>query len=96
MREGSKVVCVDDSFETGIINLYKMLPIKDKVYTVRGMSVGVSTTSEAGEIAVYLVGLENPCSNVHPFPERGFKIERFREIEEPVAEAVEYAEEMSK
>ena len=53
MREGSKVVCVDDSFETWIINLYKMLPIKDKVYTVRGMSVGVSTTSEAGEIAVY-------------------------------------------
>ena len=96
MREGSKVVCVDDSFETRIINLYKMLPIKDKVYTVRGMSVGVSTTSEAGEIAVYLVGLENPCSNVPPFPERGFRIERFREIEEPVAEAVEYAEEMSK
>jgi hypothetical protein len=96
MREGSKVVCVDDSFETGIINLYKMLPIKDKTYTVRGMSVGVSTTSEAGEIAVYLVGLENPCSNVPPFPERGFRIERFREIEEPVEEAVEYAEEMSK
>lgn len=96
MREGSKVVCVDDSFETGIINLYKMLPIKDKVYTVRGMSVGVSTTSEAGEIAVYLVGLENPCSNVPPFPERGFRIERFREIEEPVEEAVEYAEKMSK
>jgi len=96
MREGSKVVCVDDSFETGIINLYKMLPMKDKIYTVRGMSVGVSTTSEAGEIAVYLVGLENPCSNVPPFPERGFRIERFREIEEPIAEAVEYAEEMSK
>jgi hypothetical protein len=96
MREGSKVVCVDDSFETGIINLYKMLPIKDKVYTVRGMSVGVSTTSEAGEIAVYLVGLENPCSSTPPFPERGFKVERFREIEEPVEEAVEYAEEMSK
>jgi hypothetical protein len=52
MREGSKVVCVDDSFETGIINLYKMLPMKDKIYTVRGMSVGVSTTSEAGSAIV--------------------------------------------
>lgn len=89
MRTGSKVVCVDDVFEKGIINLYKCLPIKDKTYTVRGMSVAISTTSQEGEIAVYLVGMENPCSNVPPFPERGFKVERFLEIEPPVEVAVE-------
>ena len=83
VRAGSKVICVDDRFPTEIILFYNHLPIKDKVYVVRGMGVGVGLNGQEGEVVVYLKGLENPCSTTPPHPERGFHADRFREIEPP-------------
>ncbi len=90
---GSKVVCVDDRFPPDIIAYYNALPIKDRQYTIRGIGIGISTNGEAGEVVVYLEGLENPCSTTPPHPERGFAQHRFREIEPPAeVEAEELAE----
>ena len=94
MRTGSKVVCVDDRFPTELLIYYNSLPIKDKVYVVRGMAVGLSSQGEPGEIVVYLEGMENPKSAKPPHPERGFAEWRFREIEPP-AEAEEQALELA-
>ncbi len=94
VRTGSKVVCVDDRFPPELLLYYNCLPIKDKVYKVRDMGVGLSSTGEHGEIVVYLEGMQNPCSSVPPHPERGFAEWRFREIEPPL-EAEEIAEELA-
>ena len=93
MRTGSKVVCVDDRFPPELMLYYNCLPLKDRVYKVRGMAVGLSSQGEPGEIVVYLEGMENPKSAKPPHPERGFAEWRFREIEPP-AEAEEQAEEL--
>lgn len=93
MRTGSKVVCVDDRFKPELMVYYNCLPIKDRVYVVREMGVGLSATGEEGEIVVYLEGMENPRSTKPPHPERGFAEWRFREIEPP-AEESEQAEEL--
>lgn len=86
MRAGSKVICVDDKFPTDLLLFYNYLPIKDRIYVVRDMGVGLSSTGEQGEIVVYLEGMPNPCSSVPPHPERGFAEWRFREIEPPAEE----------
>ena len=83
MRTGSRVVCVDDKFKPELMLYYNCLPIKDRVYVVREMGVGLSATGEEGEIVVYLEGMENPRSTKPPHPERGFAEWRFREIEPP-------------
>ena len=54
MRTGSKVVCVDDRFKPELMLYYNCLPIKNRVYVVREMGVGLSATGEEGEIVVYL------------------------------------------
>lgn len=94
VRTGSKVVCVDDRFPPELMLYYNCLPLKDRVYKVRGMAVGLSSQGEPGEIVVYLEGMENPKSSKPPHPERGFAEWRFREIEPP-AEAEEQALELA-
>ena len=81
MRAGSKVVCVDDGFSPEIASFYDHLPIKDRIYVIRDIGIGIGINGEAGEIVVYLYGLTNPASTTPPHPERGFNAERFREIE---------------
>lgn len=95
MVSGTKVICVDDRFPLEILIYYTNLPLKDKVYTVRDVEVGVGLDGEAGEIAVTLVEIANPNSKVPPYRERGFKIERFRELEPEVEVAEEVEEEMT-
>ena len=92
VKVGSKVVCVDDRFPPDILVYYNSLPLKDRVYVVRGMGVGISHKGEPGEIVVYLEGLENPKSTKPPHPERGFAEWRFREIEPPAEAHEELAE----
>jgi hypothetical protein len=82
MTVGSKVVCVDDKFPLGIEKFYTVLPKAGVVYVVREMCVGISLQGEEGEVCILLVGLINPRSNKPPFPERGFKADRFRPLEE--------------
>lgn len=79
---GQKVVCIDGNFPLGIAKFYTALPREGKVYVVRGMAPGIAITGEEGEIAVYLIGLNNPCSNKAPFRERGFRCDRFRPLKE--------------
>ena len=93
VRIGSKVVCVDDRFPPEILIYYNGLPLKDRVYKVRDLGVGLSVNGEPGEIVVYLEGMENPRSAKPPHPERGFAEWRFREIQPP-AEAEEQALEL--
>lgn len=93
MRQGSKVVCVDDRFPTELLIYYNALPIKDRTYTIRGMGIGVDFRGDPGEVVVYLQELKNPCSAKPPHPERGFAQWRFREIEPP-KEAEETADEL--
>jgi len=89
VRSGSKVVCLDDRFPTDILVYYNSLPIKDRVYIVRDMGIGIGLDGQPGEVVVYLQGLENPCSSVPPHAERGFAQHRFAELEPPVEEAQE-------
>ncbi len=85
---GQKVVCIDGQFHEATKAIYTALPVQDVVYVVRGMAPGVSVRLEEGELAVYLVGLHNPCSSVPPHRERGFKAERFRPLEEMTEEEI--------
>ena len=94
MVSGTKVICVDDRFPPEILIYYTNLPLKDKVYTIRDVEVGIGLNGEAGEIAVTLVELANPVSEVPPHRERGFKVERFRELEPEVEVAEERLEEL--
>lgn len=77
MTVGQKVVCVDDQFPEWIPLVYTALPVKDITYVIRQMQVGISTDGEEGQVCLYLIGLNNPKSNVAPFRERGFNSERF-------------------
>ena len=38
--KGQKVVCIDDDFTAGARLLFKHLPVRDVVYTVRDVYVG--------------------------------------------------------
>ena len=89
MRSGSKVVCLDDRFPVEILAYYNSLPIKDRIYIVRDMGIGIGLDGQPGEVVVYLQGLENPGSSVPPNAERGFAQHRFAELEPPAEEAQE-------
>ena len=89
MRSGSKVVCLDDRFPAEILVYYNSLPIKDRVYIVRNMGIGIGLDGQPGEVVVYLEGLENPGSSVPPHAERGFAQHRFAELEPPAEDAQE-------
>lgn len=95
MVSGTKVICVDDRFPIEILIYYTNLPIKDRIYTIRDVEVGVGLDGEAGEIAVTLVEIANPNSKMPPHRERGFKIERFRELEPAVEVEEEIEEELA-
>lgn len=82
MIVGQKVVCVDGKFPDAVLELYTALPVEGTVYVIRAVKLGVNWQSEPGEVCLYLIGLNNPCSNVPPYPERGFNSERFRPLEE--------------
>ncbi len=88
---GQKVVCIDDKFPDVIRKaLYWALPVEGATYVVRGMTVGIGLDLQEGELAVYLIGLNNPKSEKAPFRERGFKAERFRALDEIKAEHVNH------
>lgn len=78
---GQQVVCIDDTFSAWAKQHYAALPKEGTVYTVRGISPA-NDEKLNDDLAVYLVGLHNPASNVAPFREWGFKPERFRPLEE--------------
>lgn len=81
-----KVVCIDDNFPPQVCCHYTALPEEGKVYVVRGVAPGIGYDMNEGELCIYLVGLQNPCSSKPPHRERGFKAERFRPLDEMQSE----------
>ncbi len=99
-EKGQKVVCINDDFSPTIRRLYRQLPVKDEIYTVRDVRIGrVRVTSGKGganDIS-YLVLLEELVNPEDPYmkegagEEMGFRSDRFAPLEE--IEETAYAEE---
>lgn len=89
-QTGQKVVCVDGKFDPVILKFYKEVPVEGVTYTVRGTTVGISPKGEEGELCVYVVELNNPCSEKPPHMERGFNANRFAPLEVDAETNYEY------
>lgn len=92
---GQKVVCIDDKFDPWVYDLFRALPRKDAVYTVRAMRAGRSNPKFAlnddaelqmvdaeFDILLLLKELQNPDdphSSVKQ--ELGFRSERFAPLQ---------------
>jgi len=93
---GQKVVLVDDKWPETVRQLYLALPVKDSVYVVRAVRVGVKADEllmdmrRVLEPSLLLVGLYNPTNNVGV--EAGFAASRFRTLDELKQSAVEEQE----
>lgn len=103
---GQKIVCINDQFEPWVYDLYRALPKKDKVYTVRAVAPGRSQpkfsldddanlklTDAEFDILLLLKELKNPedpHSSVKQ--ELGFRSERFAPLEEEEEEAGAYVD----
>lgn len=80
---GQKVVCVDDEFNEGQIDLIPDRPVKGKIYTIREIDIGRTWNHNLPvAIVLYLKGLNNPASDHPPYKERGFDSKRFRPLRE--------------
>jgi hypothetical protein len=102
-KNGQRVVCVNDDFEPWVYDLYRALPKKDKVYTVRAVAAGRSNpkfavdedaklqlTHAEFDIMILLKELQNPDdphSSVKQ--ELGFRAERFAPLQEDEEEEEE-------
>lgn len=100
---GQKVVCINDEFEPWVFDLYRSLPKKDKVYTIRSVAVGranpkfelndnaeIKLTEAEFDVLVLLKELINPDdphSSVKQ--ELGFRSERFAPLQTDEAEEEE-------
>lgn len=86
MQVGKKVVCVNDTFNEGVKALYKQLPKKDVIYTVREVSLGREKVYNKDNTVTVRVLLQELVNCVDPFhagqQELGFNAERFKEVEE--------------
>lgn len=95
-QTGQRVVCINDDFEPWVYDLYRSLPKKNKVYTVRSIGVGRSNpkfglTEDANlqiqsaevDFLLLLKELSNP-NDPHSSvtQELGFRAERFAPLEE--------------
>ncbi|MBB5033458.1 hypothetical protein [Prosthecobacter vanneervenii] len=102
-KTGQQVVCINDQFDPWVYDLYKSLPKKDEIYTVRAIRAGrsnpqfvVNDDAEiklAGaefDILLLLKELNNPDdphSSVKQ--ELGFRSERFAPLLEETEEVEE-------
>jgi hypothetical protein len=98
--KGQKLACINDDFSATVRRLYRQLPRRDEIYTVRDVRIGrLSVTSGMrGENSVsYLVLLEELHNPDDPYmredagEEMGFRSDRFAPLEE--VENTEFAEE---
>lgn len=87
---GQKVICVDDRFPPGILDIFNALPVKGSLYTVRDIvpGAGFGGRDKDQQPAVYLVELVN-LPNRHGI-EPGFACRRFAEPEEVSEHETEY------
>jgi hypothetical protein len=96
MVKGQKVVCINDTFSPTIRALYKQLPVKDNIYTVREVFLGREKIVRGGDTAtvgLLLEELKNPPDPFHQGEqELGFSSERFAPLNELPPEEVEEEE----
>src|ERR1041384_2011547 len=80
MVKGQKVMCINDTFSPTIRALYKQLPVKDTIYTVREVFLGREKIVKGGDTAtvgLLLEELKNPKDPFHQGEqELGFSSER--------------------
>ncbi|HRH95658.1 MAG TPA: hypothetical protein PLB55_06965 [Prosthecobacter sp.] len=102
-KTGQQVVCIDDQFDPWVFDLYKSLPKKDQIYTVRALRAGRSnpkfTVTDDAEIKLAdaqfdlllllkeLHNPDDPHSSVKQ--ELGFRSERFAPLLEQTEEEEE-------
>ncbi len=98
MIKGQKVVCINDSFSEFIRALYRELPVKDNIYTVREVFLGREKIVRGGDTATVGLLLEELTNPPDPFhqgeQELGFSSERFAPLNEVPPEEVEAEEEI--
>ena len=96
MVKGQKVVCINDTFTPVILALYKQLPVKGDVYTIREVFLGREKIVRGGDsatVGLLLEELKNPPDPFHQGKqELGFSSERFAPLEELPAEEAEQEE----
>jgi hypothetical protein len=96
MVKGQKVVCINDTFSPTIRALYKQLPVKDNIYTVREVFLGREKIVKGGDTAtvgLLLEELKNPRDPFHQGEqELGFSSERFAPLNELPDEQAEVEE----
>jgi hypothetical protein len=80
---GEKVVCINDTFEPLHRKLYRELPQKGEIYTVRECSIGRTKTGAADPGISYRLLLEEMSNDLDPYmdeasaEELGFRSDRF-------------------
>ena len=91
MVKGQKVVCINDKFAATIRALYRELPVKDNIYTVREVYLGREKIVKGGDTATVGLLLEKLTNPPDPFhqgeQELGFSSERFAPLNELPDEA---------
>ena len=99
-QNGQRVVCIDDSFEPWVFDLYKSLPKKNSIYTVRAVKPGrsnpnfvvdddanLSIGAADFDILILLEELVNPDDPHSSLQqELGFRAERFAPLQEDLEE----------
>ena len=94
-EEGEKVVCINDTFEALHRKIYRELPIKGTVYTVRECSLGRLKTGANDPGVSFRILLEEISNAPDPYmdeaiaEELGFRSDRFAPVigmEETAAE----------
>lgn len=94
--KGQKVVCINDEFPPMALLMFKALPVKDAVYTVRATYIGRGNYTRAesgqkeGEIGVLLEEIVNPRDpglKTGLNGELGFNSERFAPLETDTEDA---------
>lgn len=92
---GQKVVLVDDKWPESVKQLYLQLPVRDTVYVVRAVRVGVRADElimdmrRVLEQSILLTSIYNPTNNLGV--EAGFAASRFRTLDELKQQATEEA-----
>jgi len=98
MVKGQKVICINDTFPEFVRAIYKQLPVKGKVYTVREVFLGREKIVKGGDTAtvgLLLEELHNPPDPFHQGQQGlGFSSERFAPMEELPAEEAEEEDEL--
>jgi hypothetical protein len=96
MVKGQKVICVNDLFSPTVRALYKQLPVKDTIYTVREVFLGREKIVKGGDSATVGLLLEELVNPKDPFhqgeQELGFSSERFAPLNELPDEKAEVEE----